>query len=262
MRYPAYVPKKVQKFLSDEIEHLVPLIVNAEDELAKLEFAISNWSNLCEVCQIENRPEDLRRRRSSSVRNRDRLVSRMDYIKRLGALAPDDERMQEAYNALRRDFTVDGQWLRFINAACSSMHEFAEYRERKKRAAELSEQVASAADALALSLRRLQRTGVKLPIELMDNVREWSLNFTSDIEQEIVIRDIMLARNLPKHPDLAALLVDATKAARLLPFPSELPREPSTLLFRNRNRTSRLSTCELSATSLRIVPVQLVSQSC
>lgn len=219
MRFPVYVPNSVHGFFLAEVERLAPLIEKAQHKLVGIERLIDQWPKLCELCKLKNSQESLTRRQASAVIARDCLVNRMDYIRRLAGVARDDERMQDAYDALRKEFTIDGQWLRFVYAAYSSMHDYAEYRQRRKRATQLSQQVANEAVTLARSLRQLQETGVVLPLELRDHRRSCSTyEGMSEIEFDLMIRHIVRTICSPKHTDLTMLLYEAAKAARTVCF--------------------------------------------
>ena len=213
MQFRAYVPTVVQKFCSVEIERWALLLNEAEQKLAAIGTTLRGWSDFCECCQLENSREDLSLRQAIALRTRDRLAYQIDFIRRLVALDPYDERMKEAYHALSKEFTVDGQWLRFMHAAFSSIHDYAEYRERKRRAIELSDQVANEARALAGSIVQLEATGIVLPVEL-EFRRTWSAYGASDIELQCMVAQMVRVATSPNQENLVALLHKAAEAAQ------------------------------------------------
>jgi hypothetical protein len=142
MQFPDYVPTQVQEFFAREIHRLTSLLERAERECAHVQRCITGWSELCEWQKIRCSPEQLRQRQTRVIRTRNRRSSRLDHIRRLAALVPGDDRMQEAYIAVKREVIPDGQLLRFVRAAYYAMDEYAYYREKKKLATELSQKLA------------------------------------------------------------------------------------------------------------------------
>jgi hypothetical protein len=73
--------------------------------------------------------------------------------------------MRDAFALLTREFTDDKQWRNFIYAAWAARVDFAKYRDRLKRAAELKGEIADAAEALAKLIRQFSETGINGPGE-------------------------------------------------------------------------------------------------
>ncbi len=73
--------------------------------------------------------------------------------------------MREVFALLTREFIDDQQWRSFTYAAWAARVDFAKYRDRLKRAAELKGEIADAAETLAKLIRQFSATGLNGPDE-------------------------------------------------------------------------------------------------
>jgi hypothetical protein len=64
-----------------------------------------------------------------------------------------------------REFTDERQWRNFIYAAWAARVDFAKYRDRLKKAEELADEIARAAETLAKLIRQFSETGINGPSE-------------------------------------------------------------------------------------------------
>ena len=90
------------------------------------------------------------------------LAGEVDCLRRLAH----DARMADAFALLTREFTDDRQWRNFTYAAWAARVDFAKYRDRLKRAAELKDEIADAAETLAKLIHQFSKTGISGPSEL------------------------------------------------------------------------------------------------
>ena len=164
MDFPAYVPAAVRKHIAAMIEGdawekhgWAASLANAEKDLAEIQRKIT--------ARIERGDGDylgsLRQQEAEAVKHRDMLAGNVECLKRLATHG----RMQEAFALLTSEFTRDEQWRGFVYAAWAARMDYAPYRERLKRAAELNEEIADTADKLAKLIRQFSNTGVYGPGE-------------------------------------------------------------------------------------------------
>jgi hypothetical protein len=99
--------------------------------------------------------------KAQALAHRDSLKAEVDCLRRLAH----DERMRDAYALLTREFADDRQWRNFIYAAWAARVDFAGYRDRLRRAAELTGEIAQAAETLARLIRQFSATGINGPSE-------------------------------------------------------------------------------------------------
>jgi hypothetical protein len=164
MDFPAYVPAAVRAHITTLIEgdSWEPMgwqesLASAERQLAEIDGKIEScirWGN-------DDYLTGLRKDREEAVAHRDRLAGDVDCLQRLAH----DARMRDAFARLTREFTDDKQWRNFIYAAWAARVDFAKYRDRLKRAAELKEDIAEAAETLANLIRQFSETGINGPGE-------------------------------------------------------------------------------------------------
>jgi hypothetical protein len=164
MDFPAHVPAAVRAHITTLIEDdsLEPMgwqesLASAERQLAEIDGKIES----CIRRREDNYLPDLRKDRAEAVAHRDRLAGDVDCLQRLAY----DARMRDAFALLTRAFTDDKQWRNFIYAAWAARVDFAKYRDRLKRAAELKGDIADAAEKLAKLIRQFSETGINGPGE-------------------------------------------------------------------------------------------------
>ncbi len=165
MDFPAYVPAAVRAHITKLIEgdSWEPMgwaasLASAERQLAEIEGAIETKIRRGENDYLPS----LRGQRAEAVAHRDRLAGDVDCLRRLAH----DERMRDAFALLTREFIDDQQWRSFIYAAWAARVDFAKYRDRLKRAAELKDEIADAAEMLAKLIHQFSNTGISGPSEL------------------------------------------------------------------------------------------------
>jgi len=158
MGFPAYVPAAVRAHITTlldgddwEPQGWAATLADAEKSLAEIETAIETRIRRGEVEYLDS----LRKQRAEAVEHRDRLAGDVDCLHRLA----DDERMQEAYAKLTKEFTHDEQWRGFVDAAWAARIDYSKYRERLKRTAELRDKIADTSEKLAGLLREAADTG-------------------------------------------------------------------------------------------------------
>ena len=83
------------------------------------------------------------------------LAGEVDCLQRLAH----DAQMRDAFALLTREFTDDGQWRNFIRSAWAARMDFKPYRDRMKRAAELKDEIADAAETLAKLINQFSGLG-------------------------------------------------------------------------------------------------------
>lgn len=179
MDFPAYVPAAVRAHItilidgdSREPQGWQESLNSAERQLAEIDGKIES----CIRWGKDDYLPGLRKDKAEAVAHRDRLAGDVDCLRRLGGinplpkggpkqLAPNEEPMREAFALLTREFTDDSQWRNFIYAAWAARVDFAKYRDRLKRAAELKGEIADAAETLAKLIRQFSETGISGPSE-------------------------------------------------------------------------------------------------
>ena len=137
MRFPGYVPELVQKLFLHEIEDLTEAIENIEKRspFLWLKFPIPGVSPY-------NEP----------TIPREKIVTWLEFIKRIAGLDADDDRIVELHNILRKELLNDAQWLRYFASACRAMQDYSEYRKKKREAARLLPVFKEQCDALLETL--------------------------------------------------------------------------------------------------------------
>jgi len=164
LKFPAYVPVAVRAHITTLIEgdSLEPMgwqesLESAERQLAEIDGKIES----CIRWGKDDYLPGLRKDKAEAVAHRDMLAGDVDCLQRLAH----DARMRDAFALLTREFTDDIQWRNFIYAAWSARVDFAKYRDRLKRAAELKGEIADAAEILAKLIRQFSETGINGPGE-------------------------------------------------------------------------------------------------
>lgn len=164
MDFPAYVPAAVRAYITTLIEgdSLEPM--GWQESLNRAEHHLAEIDGKIESCIRWGKDDylpGLRKDRAEAIAHRDRLAGDVDCLHRLAH----DARMRDAFALLTREFTDDKQWRNFIYTAWAARVDFAEYRDRLKRAAELKGEIAEAAETLAKLIRQFSDTGINGPGE-------------------------------------------------------------------------------------------------
>jgi hypothetical protein len=165
MQFPSYVPaavrKKISRYLEGESDRDIPgyiqLLACAGSHLCELSRAIQSRKDRGEIEYLPN----LHKQMADAVQRRDGLARDVDILKRLA----NDPRMREAFRLLNDEFTNGNQFEGFIFSAWVARADYANYRDRLKRAGELKGEIAKTARALAVLIRRFANTGVDGPDE-------------------------------------------------------------------------------------------------
>lgn len=164
MDFLAYVPAAVRAHITTLIEGESWEPMGWQESLASAERQLAEIDGKIESCIRWGKDDylpGLRKDRAEAVAHRDRLAGDVDCLRRLAH----DARMRDAFALLTREFTDDRQWRNFIYAAWAARVDFAKYRDRLKRAAELKGEIADAAEALAKLIRQFSETGINGPGE-------------------------------------------------------------------------------------------------
>jgi hypothetical protein len=158
MKFPAYVPKMVRKYIAsfldgDEIEPVGwnEVLESAEQRLAEIEGAIARRTRQGETDYLPS----LRDQKNKAIEHRDMLAEEVNCLKRLAQ----DSRMQEVYAKLTQEFSEDQQCRDFINAANSARMDYSKYRDRLNQVAELNRKISKTSSKLAQLLRDTEQTG-------------------------------------------------------------------------------------------------------
>lgn len=151
MNYPDFVPEAARSYLSSLLEGdssgpegWRAVLVSAEKTLGSLRDGNSNRKEIAEAKAY-----------------RDGVADSVACLERLAA----DARMKDPYDLLTVEFAENRQWERFIHAAWAARMDYSKYRDRLKRAGELSETIAKKADELARLIRQMGDTGINAPDE-------------------------------------------------------------------------------------------------
>jgi len=135
MDFPAYVPAAVRAHITTLIEGDSWEPMGWAESLASAERQLAEIDGKIESC-IQWGKDDylpgLRKDRAEAVAHRDRLAGSVDCLQRLAH----DARIRGAYALLTNEFTDDKQWRSFTYAAWAARVDFAQYRDRLKRAAD------------------------------------------------------------------------------------------------------------------------------
>jgi hypothetical protein len=164
MDFPAYVPAAVRAHITTLIEGDSWEPMGWQESLNSAERQLAEIDGKIESCIRWGKDDylpGLRKDRAEAVAHRDRLAGDVDCLQRLAH----DARMRDAFALLTREFTDDRQWRNFIYAAWAARVDFAKYRDRLKRAAELKGEIADAAETLAKLIRQFSETGINGPGE-------------------------------------------------------------------------------------------------
>jgi hypothetical protein len=164
----------------------------------------------CSQLGSGNELEDVRTSLEQYRNDQAWLPERLGLIRRLAALDSDDIRMHEVYATLRKELENDRQWHRYFAAAYSSLRDYSEYRDRKKKADTLYREIAQQSLALVNSIRELRKTGVNIPIEFCGRIgvmSNYDLVYASQIKQMFALDQ------QGSSPDLVELLYGAAGAA-------------------------------------------------
>jgi hypothetical protein len=247
MDFPAYVPAAVRKHLTHYLDgksdrgipSYIEVLADAESRLAEIDGKIES----CIRWGKDDYLPGLRKDRVEAVAHRDWLAGDVDCLRRLGGiimlpkggpkrLAPNEEPMRDAFALLTREITDDRQWRNFIYAAWVARVDFAKYRDRVKRATELKDEIADAAETLANLIHRFSETGINGPGEfysipellrqtdnhkmLGHNLHMWR-SMRQDVLGDLPRRDIPETRpagesSEPMHPIEIVIVPMAEKA--------------------------------------------------
>jgi hypothetical protein len=165
MDFPAYVPAAVRAHVLTLIEGdarepvgWAASLAFAEESLARINRAIEGYLRRGEDDYLPS----LRAQKAEALAHRDAIAGDLDCLRRLAH----DGRMADAYALLTREFTDDQQWRGFIRAAWSARIDFAKHRDRLRRAAELKDDIADAAERLARLIREFSEKDANGPGEL------------------------------------------------------------------------------------------------
>lgn len=174
MEFPSYVPQGARDHAQHFLSHYEPSLERGRQELAEIEADIQAWSQRLKSLSPDDissiaqaRLSELRQRRKEQKDWNKQLDSDIGTIRRL----IHDGRMKDAYRVLFDAFFEDEEIERnrkfdgFIYAAWAARINFNPHRENLKRARELKEEVAKAAENLAGLLRQIGETGENLPPE-------------------------------------------------------------------------------------------------
>ena len=165
MDFPAYVPAAVRahitNYLEGERDRSIPgyieLFATAERQLTEINGKIES----CIRWGKDDYLPGLRKKMAEAAEHRDRLSTDVDCLRRFAH----DSRMRDAFALLTREFTDDKQWREFIHAAWAAKIDFSKFRESRKRAEELKDEVADAADGLAKLIQQFSEIGIGGPDE-------------------------------------------------------------------------------------------------
>lgn len=164
MDFPVYVPAAVRAHITTLIEGnswepqgWATFLASAEESLSIIEREIETYLRRGEDDYLPS----LRIQKAEALAHRDRLAGDVDCLLRLAH----DAQMRDAVALLTREFTDDKQWRNFIGAAWAARGDFAKYRDRLKRAAELKGKIADAADKLAKLVSQFSETSTSGPSE-------------------------------------------------------------------------------------------------
>jgi hypothetical protein len=164
MDFPAYVPEAVRAYITALLKGDNRLGAHgwmaALDDYGRRIAEIDRQIDESIRLGRKGRLSGLREERKEAVEGRRRLAEDVDCVRRLAC----DERMRDVYTLLAQEFD-DRHWRNFIYAAWAARVDFAEYRDNRRRAAELSSEIARAAEDLAALLRQFSQTGFCGPWE-------------------------------------------------------------------------------------------------
>jgi hypothetical protein len=164
MDFPAYVPAAVRAHITSLIEGdsyepygWAASLANTDESIAQIDREIKTYIRRGEDDYLDG----LRTQKAEAQAHRDLLAADLDCLCRLGS----DTRMRDAFALLTTEFTDDQEWRSFIRAAWAARVDYKKHRDRVKRAAELSGEIADAAKMLANLIREFSEIGLHGPDE-------------------------------------------------------------------------------------------------
>jgi hypothetical protein len=197
MKFPEYVPAAAQKFFSLEIQVLERLIEKTEPMISNLERLIPRVVGLQKALLLSMH--------NQSRKEHHHLSDRSNVIRRLAGLDSYDVVMKPAYDSLAKKFRRDGQWLRYFAAAYWSARNYSEYRDRKREAEPLFEQLAEGLRSAKEALTKVRQIKGILPIELREvRARKEPIRFVTRDEcfNHLEAKRLMnIEANAPEGPD-------------------------------------------------------------
>lgn len=165
MDYSSYVPEVVRVDIQSRIygdsnnrQGWSASLASAENSLRRAD------ANLAEALSHGNQYSinELRVEKAQAQEHRDGMASEVACLNRLAH----DARMESAYTTLSKEFTTDDQWRNFTHAAWAARVDYSKFRNRKKQAELLANEIANAAENLANMLSKFHSTGICGPGEL------------------------------------------------------------------------------------------------
>lgn len=165
MDFPGHVPAAVRSHIEAILEGeegrgipgYLQLLENAEHKLD----AVSESLERKAICGEFEYLDGLRLQRMEALEHRDSLLGDVRCLQRL----VHDSRMREAFELLASAVKSDEQQRSFIHAAWGARIDFSKHRDRLKKAAALTSQIANSAEELAKLLSQFADTGVGGPSE-------------------------------------------------------------------------------------------------
>ena len=145
MEFPIWVPAVVRTHITNmiggdawESQGLAASLANVESELARIDRAIVTKSHRGETDYLPS----LNKQKAEAVIHKDIMKAEVACLNRLGT----DDRMREVFDSLATQFSSDEQLRGFIRSAWAARMDYGPVRARLKRAAELRDNIASAAE--------------------------------------------------------------------------------------------------------------------
>jgi hypothetical protein len=164
MNFPAYVPAALRAHITTLIEGdsydphgWAASLANVEESIVRIDRDIETYIRQGDDDYLEG----LRTQKAEAQAHRDLLAADLECLRRLGS----DPRMRDAFALLTAEFTDDQEWRSFIRAAWAARVDYKKHRDRLKRAAELSGEIADAAKTLASLIREFSEIGLNGPDE-------------------------------------------------------------------------------------------------
>lgn len=232
MNYPDYVPASVRLHISALLDgdSWEPMgwresLASAENELAALEATQGGAHREIAEARL----------------HRDHLKAEVACLERLAT----DERMRDAYALLSNEFSNDEQWRGFVYAAWSARMNFAKFRERLKRAAELKGEIAKAAAKLAKLIRRFSDTGVYGPDEFFSIPELLRQTDNHDMRGH----NLHMWRGMRLH--VLGDLPERVRDTKPLQSDLELPTGPIEVVFSPAGESAEIDPAEQARNSLR-----------
>lgn len=230
MDFPDYVPPAVRRHISllvdgDEREPQgwAAALADAQSNLDRIDRAIEGKTRRGETEYLAS----LWPQKAKAKEHRDALAREVACCHRLAQ----DLRMRDAYAILASELSSDDQWRAFIGAARAALIDYGGFRERLKRATELKNEIADAADKLRILISQFANTGVVGPSEFY-SVREL-LRQTDNHEMQD--HNLHMWRSMRKHvlgdlpSESRALDQNTPNVTRVVIVPMSRPTEPDPL---------------------------------